>query len=613
MTIEKVRVSRFELLMDAGFGAQKAGDILIRAFAHSGRYVYIEPMIPAEISPPPRSRPALSGVIIRTAEFDLSNIGNYTDFLIAQHEIVLDRRLDDEEHSPDCRVLLDMGDEKTNPESYKKVMDRAAGLGLKIIPFEVTDAAKTIIKELGGKGKNIFYLGMLSHICKVQEEIIINEIRETFGKKLKPEIFDKNIQLFHEGFRLAPAVADFQIEVESKAEVGGDNVLIDGNTALSLGLVAAGVKLISGYPITPASSILHTLARVLPEHGGMVHQAEDEISAIGTAIGSYFGGVPAVTVTSGPGLSLKQEFLGYAAVAEIPLIVVDVQRSGPSTGMPTKTEQSDLPAAIYGTHGDNTKIIIGVGSVLDCFYAPKLARYLAEKLRHPVMIMSDFQIANSYKVIPLPKLSEMKSGDDIEPFVLDYFKISPLPEHIEMVRDEQSDPGTPGKMRRVTGLNTDKEGKVNYFAKTNHRAHEVRNEKIHHVRRALQKPELCGGIEEGDLLICGWGATLGSIQEAVQICQDDGMKVGGLCFQIVYPLPLMIDDIFARFKKIVTVEMAYGDPYKRTPLAMFLRTKTLRDVTPMVSRATGRPISPKFIKKAIQRLLENRQEASYTI
>lgn len=612
MPIEKVRVSRFELLMDAGFGAQKAGDILIRAFAHSGRYVYIEPMIPAEISPPPRSRPALSGVIIRTAEFDLSNIGNYTDFLIAQHEIVLDRRLDDEEHSPDCRALLDMGDEKTNPESYKKVMERAAGLGLKLIPFEMTDAAKTIIKELGGKGKNIFYLGMLSYICKVREEAILNEIQATFGKKLKPEIFDKNIRLFHEGFRLAPVVADFQIEVESKAEVGGDNILIDGNTALSLGLVAAGIKLISGYPITPASSILHTLASVLPTHGGMVHQAEDEISAIGTAIGSYFGGVPAATVTSGPGLSLKQEFLGYAAVAEIPLIIIDVQRSGPSTGMPTKTEQSDLPAAIYGTHGDNTKIIIGVGSVLDCFHAPKLARYLAEKLRHPVMIMSDFQIANSYKVIPLPKLSKMESGSDIDPFILDYFKISPLPEHIEMVRDEQADPGTPGKMRRVTGLNTDKEGKVNYFAKTNHRAHEVRNEKIHHVRRALQRPELYGDIEEGDLLICGWGATRGSIQEAVQICQEDGMKVGGLCFRVVYPLPMMIDEIFAKFKKIVTVEMAYGDSYKRTPLAMFLRTKTLRDVTPLISRATGRPISPKSIKKAIKHMLES-QEVSNTI
>jgi 2-oxoglutarate/2-oxoacid ferredoxin oxidoreductase subunit alpha len=612
MATEKSSVARFELLMDAGYGAQKAGDILIRAFAHSGKFVYIEPMIPAEISPPPRSRPALSGVIIRIAEYDLTNIGNYTDFLIAQHEIVLDRRLDDQEHSPNCRVFLDMGDQKANPESYQKVIERACSLGLKIIPFAVTENTQSILKELGGKGKNIFYLGMLSHLCMVSEDAMIKEIHATFGKKLSEEIFNKNIQLFHEGFALAPQITDFPIDVANKANTQGDHLLIDGNTAMSMGLIDAGVKLISGYPITPASSILHTLAKVMPSYGGMVHQAEDEISAIGTAIGSYFAGVPAATVTSGPGLSLKQEFLGYASVAEIPLILINVQRSGPSTGMPTKTEQSDLLAGIYGTHGDNTKIIIGVGSVLDCFYAPKLARYLTEKLRLPVIIMSDFQIANSYKVIPQPKLSSMNERGDVDPFILEYFQINPLPNEIEMVRNEQANPGTPGKMRRTTGLNTDAEGKVNYFAKTNHRAHAVRNEKIHHVRRALKKPILCGGVEEGDLLVCGWGATRGSIQEAVRICQEEGLHVGGLCFNIVYPLPLMIGDIFKRFKKIVTVEMAYGDKYKRTPLAMFLRTKTLRDVTPMICRATGRPISPKIIKQHIRDMLSGK-ELNYDI
>lgn len=612
MAIENARVSRFELLMDAGFGAQKAGDILIRAFAHSGKYVYIEPMIPAEISPPPRSRPALSGVIIRTAEHDLTNIGNNTDFLIAQHEIVLDRRLDDEEHNPHCKVFLDIGDQKNNAESYQKVMDRAALLGLKVIPFEINDTSKAILKELGSRGKNLFYLGMLSYICMVSEKVMLREIKATFGHKLSEEIFHKNIRLFHEGFHYAPTVADFQINVANKADTGHDNILIDGNTALSLGLIDAGVKLFSGYPITPASSILHTLARLMPKYGGIVHQAEDEISAIGTAIGAYFGGVPSATATSGPGLSLKQEFLGYATVAEIPLIAIDVQRSGPSTGMPTKTEQSDLLSAIYGSHGDNTKIVIGVGSVLDCFYVAKFARYLTEKLRLPVLIMSDFQLANSYKVIPVPKNSYMDKIEDIDPFILEYFQMNPLPNVIEMVRDEQADPGTPGKMRRTTGLNTDNEGKVNYFAKTNHRAHRIRNEKIHHLRRALKMPKLYGDIDSGDLLVCGWGATRGSVEEAVRICQEDGMLVSGLCFNVIYPMPLVINDIFKRFKKIVTVEMAYGDKYKRTPLAMFLRTKTLRNVTPLICRATGRPISPKLIKEQIRSMLAGK-ELTYEI
>ena len=320
-------------------------------------------------------------------------------------------------------------------------------------------------------------------------------------------------------------------------------------------------------------------------------------------MGSYYGGVPSVTATSGPGLSLKQEFIGYAAAAEIPLIVVDVQRSGPSTGMPTKTEQSDLPAVIFGSHGDHTKIVIGVGNVLDCFYAPTMARYLTEKLRLPVFIMSDFQMANSYKVIPKPKPLEIDNIDDIPDFIFDHFWINRLPDDIEMVRTFQDAPGTPEKMRRVTGLNTDEEGKVNYFAKTNQRSHKVRNEKVHHVQRALREPELFGSVTEGDLLVIGWGSTRGAIAEAVHSCQDQGLKVGGMCFRIVYPLPLVLADIFKRFKKVVTVELAYGDDLKRTPLAMFLRSKTLKDINPMVSRATGRPIAPLHIENRIKETL----------
>jgi len=195
MSSQKVHVARFELLMDAGFGAQKAGDILIRAFARTGRYVFIEPMIPAEISPPPRTRPALSGVIIRIADFDLNNIGNDTDIILASHEIVLDRRLDDDEHNPNCRVLLDMDDKKLNEDSYEKVCKRVAELGLSIYPFEITDEAKAMIKSLLGKGENMYYLGMLSRIYNMSEDVVVNEIKLSFGTKLKEEILNKNIDL----------------------------------------------------------------------------------------------------------------------------------------------------------------------------------------------------------------------------------------------------------------------------------------------------------------------------------------------------------------------------------------------------------------------------------
>ena len=375
-------------------------------------------------------------------------------------------------------------------------------------------------------------------------------------------------------------------------------------TDLERQCIDAGIKIVCGYPITPASSIMHTLARSFPSYGGMVHQAEDEISAIGSAIGAYYGGTPALTATSGPGLSLKQEFIGYASAAEIPIIIADVQRSGPSTGMPTKTEQSDLLSAIYGAHGDNTQVVIGVGSILDCFYAPQIARYFAEKLRLPVFIMSDFQMANSYKVIPKPKAYALEENvDEIADEVLEYFGMSRLPDDIEMVRRDQSPPGVPGHMRRVTGLNTDEEGKVNYFAKSNQRSHAVRNEKIHHVQRSLREPEMIGDCQEGDILVIGWGSTFGALSEAVVSCHKQGLKAGGICFKVIYPLPLMLADIFKRFKRVVTVELAFGDYLKRTPLAMFLRSKTLVNVKPMICRATGRPITPMTIENAIKESL----------
>ncbi|OGW96176.1 MAG: hypothetical protein A2Z81_09530 [Omnitrophica WOR_2 bacterium GWA2_45_18] len=588
--------------MDAGFGAQKIGDILIQAMAKTGRYVYIEPMIPAEISPPPRTRAALSGVIIRVGDFDITNIGNNTDVILAAHEIVLDRRLDDEEHNPHCHILLDIGEKKNNEESYEQVCKRVTKLGLNLYPFEITSEASLLVKSLGGKGKNMFYMGMLGCIYNASVDAIINEIKLTFGKKLEESVLEKNIQIFRYGYQFAKENITLSYEIEPTAKSDTEKILIDGNSALAMGIVDAGIKLISGYPITPATSILHTLARTLPSYGGLVHQAEDEIAAIGTAIGAYFGGVPSITCTSGPGLSLKQEFIGYATAAEVPLILVDVQRSGPSTGMATKTEQSDLGAVIFGCHGDNTKVVVSVANVIDCFYAPQFARYLAEKLRLPVFIMSDFQTANSYKVIKKLQVNEMENVDDIKDFVLERFHMNRLPDQIEMVRTSQDAPGTPGGMRRVTGLNTDASGQVNYFAGANQRSHTIRNEKVHIVRRALTAPERFG-LEQGEILVVGWGSTRGAIEEAVDMCINQKLPVGGMHFRVVYPLPLMLKEIFSKYKHVVTVEAAYGDSYKPSPLATLLRAETLVDVRPMISRATGRPIRPRIILEKTKEIL----------
>lgn len=599
---EKLSLSRFELLMDAGFGAQKAGDILIRAFAKTGRYVYIEPMIPAEISPPPRTRAALSGVIIRVGDFDITNIGNYTDLIVSSHEICLDRRLDDDENNPKCRILLDMGNKVGNEESYEKVCKRVSQLGLSLFPFEIDEAAKAVIKGLGGKGENLYYLGMLSAIYNVPKDILISEIKITFGKKLVGKIMDDNLLLFEHGYDFAQKNIDISLEVQGIEKARKDPILIDGNTSMSMGIIDAGIKLYSGYPITPASSIMHTLAKEFPSYGGMVHQAEDEIAAIGSAIGAYFGGVPSVTCTSGPGLSLKQEFIGYASSAEIPIIIIDVQRSGPSTGMPTKTEQSDLPAAIFGNHGDNTKVVISVSNVIDCFYAPQMARYLTEKLRLPVIILSDFLTANSYKIIEKPVVNQISDINNIPDFVFERFHISRLPEHIEMVRDVQSNPGEEGKMRRITGLNTDHDGKISYAADVNQRAHRIRNEKINHVRRALRLPEMFGE-DHADVLVVGWGSTRGVIEEAINMCKKQGLSASGMHLRIVYPLPLMLTEVFKKYKKVVTVELSYGDDLKQPPLASLLRAETLVDVRALWCGATGRPFRPRALKEKIEKFI----------
>jgi len=213
MSPEHKHISRFELLMDAGFGAQKAGDILIRAFARSGKYVYIEPMIPAEISPPPRTRPALSGVIIRVADFDITNIGNDTDIILASQEIVLDRRLDDGETNPNCHIMLDMGQRASNEDSYEKVLKRVTKLHYKLHLIETTPEAQALIKELSGRGQNMYYLGMLAAIYNMPEQTLLDEITRVFGKRLKPEILEKNFTLFHHGFAYSKAHIPLSVEV----------------------------------------------------------------------------------------------------------------------------------------------------------------------------------------------------------------------------------------------------------------------------------------------------------------------------------------------------------------------------------------------------------------
>ena len=597
---------RFELLMDAGNGAQKAGDILIKAFAKKGVYVFIEPIIPAEISPPKRTPFSLSGAVIRLSDSDITNIGSFSDLVLVEHEILLERRLQDQEFTEGCTILLDLGSKKRAQDAYEAVEKKAADAGYNVVSFMISEEAEALIKSLNGNGKNMYYLGILACLFNVDKDFLISFIKQTF-KKLPKDKLDSNIQIFELGFN-----AQVMDEADSLLFEGvthkNEKVLLDGNTALALGVIDAGIRLYAGYPITPASSIMHSLARLLPAYGGVLHQAEDEISAIGTVIGSYFAGVPAITATSGPGLSLKQEFIGLSVASEIPCIVVDVQRGGPSTGLPTRTEQTDLFAAAYGSHGDGPKVVISVANVDDCFYVPHVARYIAEVCRLPVIILSDYMISVSYRVVDKLKQSKLDDVRKIDDFVLDHFYMNRLSDSIEMVKENQNSPGIPDQMRRVTGLNTGSSGAIEYSADSNHRAHEVRSKKIHAVRHALKTPERFGS-DSGDLLLVGWGSSRGAIEEAVQSLVNDGFDVGGLHFKMVYPLPLNLADIFQSYKHVVTVEMAYGDLLKATPFSMMLRSETLCDVQGLICEAKGRPIKPIYLIEKAQAFLKEVQHA----
>jgi len=592
---------RFELLMDAGNGAQKAGDILIKAFAKQGAFVYIEPIIPAEISPPKRTPHSMSGVVIRLSNKEIANIGSYSNIVVVEHEILLNRRLQDKEFYKDCLIIIDQGARKRAEDAYLEVEQQCQAAGHPMINFQLSPEAEAIIKELNGNGKNMYYLGLMTRLFNVQKDIIIDLIKQTF-KRLSAEKLAKNLAIFEQGLINESIPVEQTININVQAHTT-EKVLLDGNTAMALGIIDAGIKLFAGYPITPASSIMHTLAKIFPHYNGVLHQAEDEISAIGTVLGSYFSGVPAITATSGPGLSLKQEFIGLSVSSEIPCIVIDVMRGGPSTGLPTRTEQTDLFAAIYGSHGDSPKVVISVANVEDCFYAPHIARYLTETLRLPVIILSDYITSVSYRV--LDKLDQEKLNDisNISDKVLNHFNLNRLPKNIEMVKDNQNNPGVADQMRRVTGLNTNKQGFVEYSSDSNHLSHEIRNEKLNHVKRSLTLPEQFGD-SHGELLIVGWGSSRGVIAEVITELRSQGHSVSGLHFKVVYPLPLNLETYFKQFKQVVTIEMAFADHYKKTPFATMLRSETLIDVNCLIAEAKGRPLKPEYVIEKAKPLLK---------
>ncbi|MCL7959426.1 MAG: 2-oxoacid:acceptor oxidoreductase family protein, partial [marine benthic group bacterium] len=383
-----------EVVSDSGEGAQKCGQTFGAVGAKMGNGVWTVEIIPAEIQPPPRSPAGASGNRIRIGEGVVTNWGDRTNVAIAFNEQVLlaRHRLNAIE---DNAILLVENmwathkDEDIQAE-WRAAMEELGQANYRIIEVPMEEECLTIVDN-ARKGKNMFALGILCWMFDRDMEITRDEIAHAFRKKA-PEITERNHELLELGYSWADAHLEVRVQVEP--HLSAENTLVmNGNQAIAYGAVAAGMDLAAMYPITPATSVSHQLGEMFYKFGGVVHQAEDEIAAAGVAIGASYSGKVAFTITSGPGLALKTEFLGLSVMSEIPLVLVDVQRGGPSTGLPTKVEQSDLLAAIFGQPGDAPHVVMAPATIEECFHSMITARRIAETFRTLVMVLTDANLA----------------------------------------------------------------------------------------------------------------------------------------------------------------------------------------------------------------------------
>jgi 2-oxoglutarate ferredoxin oxidoreductase subunit alpha len=455
------------------------------------------------------------------------------------------------------------------------------------------------------RGKNMFALGLLAWIYFRDLDKIKELIAYEFRKKA-PKVYELNVALLELGYRWADEHLDFRVEVPAIPSET-PMVVMNGNQAIAMGAISSGMELCSMYPITPATSASHYLSEIFERFGGLVHQAEDEIAAIGVAIGASFAGRVAFTVTSGPGLALKTEFIGLAAMTETPLVLVDVQRGGPSTGLPTKVEQGDLLAAIFGQPGDTPHVVMAPATMEECFLSMTTARRIAEQFRCVVMVLSDANLATGVQPFPRPELNErwVAAPLDQTPLAPDF---RPYEWDSERGLSQRSVPGQLGGLYTATGLSHDEWSHVGYTPDVHERGCIMRSRKLAVLQQTMIPPRIHGD-ESGDLLVVGWGSTLGAIEEAVDRARNEGLAASSLHLRFLSPMEPGLKEIFQRFRKVITVEINYSDdptaPYiteenrRRGQLSWLLRAQTLVDVD-CWTRVPGEPLRPADILAGIR-------------
>ena len=601
-----------EILSDSGEGAQRCGQSLGSIAARMGNGIWTTEIIPAEIRPPARSVAGASGNRIRIGSGRVTNGGDETDLVVAFNEQVLLGRVRDRELKPGCIILLESmwrtNQDPTIAASYVETYNRLVEAGYRVYEMPMEQECRTLVSD-PRRGKNMFALGMLCSIYSLELQSGRDQIAMTFGKK-DQNVIKQNVVLLEAGHKWAEANLDFRFRIPATRSTE-PQVVVNGNTALALGVLASGMEICAMYPITPATSVSHYLSDVFEKVGGVVHQAEDEISACAFAIGASYAGKCTVTVTSGPGYSLKQEAIGLAVMGEIPLVVVNVQRGGPSTGQPTKVEQGDLLTAIFGSHGDAPKVVIAPSGIEDCFYSIITARKIAETFNMVVVVLTDAGLATSQTPFTRPKFNEAWMAPPIDQ--------SPVPEGVEPYAWNAATglarrfiPGQPGGMHTLTGLAHDRASHVAYDPEINEAGIHARSLKLAALQKTLTPPTLYGD-PEGDVLVVGWGSTKGIIEEAVETVRAEGHKVSAMHLRFLQPLPGGIKEIMQRFTKVMTIEGNWSDRpedeiidennRRYSALAMMLRSRYLVDVD-CWSEVKGQTIKPSVVARVIRAKLK---------
>ncbi len=599
---------------DSGDGMQLTGSQFTTATADAGNDLATFPDFPAEIRAPAGTTYGVSGYQIQFAAHDVLTPGDAPDVLVAMNPAAL--KVNSDALKPGGLLVVNTGAFSSN--NLKKAgydsnpledgsMDR-----FRILPLDINKMTLDAVKDVGlsskesNRCKNMWTLGLMYWLFGREREQTVSWLESKFAKS--PKVAAANIaalnagHIYGENAELPHGIHAY--EVPAAHLTPGEYRNVSGNEATAWGLVTgaqlADLKMMYGsYPITPASSLLHQLAR-LKQFGVTTFQAEDEIAAVAAAVGASFSGSLGVTGTSGPGIALKSETIGLAIAAELPLVIVNVQRGGPSTGLPTKTEQSDLFQAVVGRNGDAPLVVLAAATPGDCYYMAIEAVRMAVKYMTPVILLTDGYLANSAEPWPLPDL------DALQPFPVTFHR-DPEGFH-PFLRDEQTHarvwavPGTPGLEHRIGGLEKDRtSGHISYDPHNHHRMTKIRHQKVAGIARDIERAKVDQGEAEGDLLVVGWGSTYGAISQAVEVLRERGHDVSHLHLRNIWPLPEGLGDLLRCFNSVLVPELNFGQ------LTMLLRAEFLVPAESL-TRVTGQPFRVAGLVEAVEERLQRSAE-----